>query len=145
LWTFSFREGDTIQAKDIRLAYKRLQQKFTEAPLLFRPDSSEQQRVASQLKPFQIQTINNNQIYQALPYQAFNTGKALGHLVIVPPTLKVENLTFDDDDIVLLQSSYPDITPVTGVITTKFSTPLSHVNLRSSAWGIPNATIKKTR
>ncbi len=142
LWTFSFWEGDTIQVKDIRFAYKRLQQTFTIAPLLFRPDSSEQERVASQLKPFQIKTINNNQIYQSLPYQAFNTGSALGRLVIVPPTTKVENLSFDEDDIVLLQSSYPDISPVAGVITTKFSTPLSHVNLRASAWGVPNATIK---
>jgi phosphoenolpyruvate synthase/pyruvate phosphate dikinase len=43
---------------------------------------------------------------------------------------------------VLLQTSYPDISPVAGVITSQFSTPLSHVNLRASAWGIPNATIK---
>ncbi len=142
LWTFSFWEGDTIQAKDIQLAYKRLQQTFTLAPLVFRPDSSEQERVASQLKAFRIPTINNNQIYQSLPYQAFNAGSAIGRLVIVPPTSKIENLTFDEDDIVLLQSSYPDISPVAGVITTKFSTPLSHVNLRASAWGIPNATIK---
>ena len=142
LWTFSFWEGDTIQAPDIQLAYKRLQQTFTVAPLVFRPDSSEQERVASQLKPFHIQTINNNQIYQSLPYQAFNTGSAIGRLVIVPPTTQIENLTFDEDDIVLLQSSYPDISPVAGVITTQFSTPLSHVNLRASAWGIPNATIK---
>ena len=28
------------------------------------------------------------------------------------------------------------------MITSQFSTPLSHVNLRASAWGIPNATIK---
>ena len=142
LWTFSFWEGDTIQAKDIRTAYKRLQETFTVAPLVFRPDSSEQELVASQLKPFHIPIINNNQIYQSLPYQAFNTGDAIGRLVIVPPSSDIENLTFNDDDIVLLQSSYPDISPVAGVITTKFSTPLSHVNLRARAWGIPNATIK---
>ncbi|MDI1299088.1 PEP/pyruvate-binding domain-containing protein [Methylotenera sp.] len=142
LWTFSFWEGDTIQAQDIQLAYKRLQQTFTVAPLVFRPDSSEQERVANQLKSFHIPTINNNQIYQSLPYQAFNTGSAIGRLVIVPPTTPIENLTFDEDDIVLLQSSYPDISPVAGVITTQFSTPLSHVNLRASAWGVPNATIK---
>ena len=142
LWTFSFWEGDTIQAQDIQLAYKRLQQAFTVAPLVYRPDSSEQERVASQLKSLHIQAINNNQIYQSLPYQAFNTGNAIGRLVIVPLTSKIENLTFDEDDIVLLQSSYPDISPVAGVITTRFSTPLSHVNLRASAWGVPNATIK---
>lgn len=62
--------------------------------------------------------------------------------MIVPPTTKVENLSFNEDDIVLLQSSYPDISPVSGVITTQFSTPLSHVNLRAGAWRIPNATIK---
>lgn len=142
LWTFSFWEGDTITAKDINRAHKRLQQTFTVAPLLFRPDSSAQEQVAKQLKPFHIATINNNQIYQSLPYQAFNAGSAIGRLVIVPPSSKVENLSFNEDDIVLLQSSYPDISPVAGVITTQFSTPLSHVNLRASAWGIPNATIK---
>ncbi len=142
LWTFSFWEGDTIQARDIRRTYKRLQQTFKLAQLVFRPDSSAQERVAKQLKPFHIDTINNNQIYQSLPYQAFNTGSAIGRLVVVPPTTKIENLSFNEDDIVLLQRSYPDISPVSGVITTKFSTPLSHVNLRAGAWGIPNATIK---
>jgi pyruvate, water dikinase len=142
LWTFSFWEGDTIQAKDIRRTYKRLQQTFKIAQLVFRPDSSAQERVAKQLKPFHIATINNNQIYKSQPYQAFNIGSTIGKLVIVPPTAKVENLSFNEDDIVLLQSSYPDISPVSGVITTQFSTPLSHVNLRASSWGIPNATIK---
>jgi pyruvate, water dikinase len=142
LWTFSFWEGDTIQAKDIRRTYKRLQQTFKVAPLVFRPDSSAQEQVAKQLKPYKIATINNNQIYKSLPYQAFNTGSAIGRLVIVPPTTTVENLSFNEGDIVLLQSSYPDISPVSGVITSQFSTPLSHVNLRAGAWGIPNATIK---
>jgi pyruvate, water dikinase len=142
LWTFSFWEGDTITPKDIRRTFKKLQQTFTIAPLVFRPDSSRQEQVAKLLKPYKIATINNNQIYKSLPYQAFNTGRAIGRLVIVPPTTKVENLSFNEDDIVLLQSSYPDISPVSGVITTKFSTPLSHVNLRAGAWGIPNATIK---
>ena len=142
LWTFSFWEGDTIQAKDIRRVHKRLQQTFTIASLIFRPDSSAQEKVAKQLKAYKIATINNNQIYKSQSYQAFNIGSAIGKLVIVPPTTKVENLSFNEEDIVLLQSSYPDISPVSGVITTQFSTPLSHVNLRAGAWGIPNATIK---
>jgi pyruvate, water dikinase len=94
------------------------------------------------LKPYKIATINNNQIYKSLPYQAFNVGKAVGTLHIVPPKANIESITFADDDIALLQTSYPDIAPVAGIITTQFSTPLSHVNLRASSWGIPNATIK---
>ena len=144
-WTFSFWEGDTITPKDISRAYKRLQQTFTIANLKFRPDSSNQEKVAARLKSYRIATINNNQIYKALPYQAFNVGKAVGTLHIVPPNANIETIIFADDDIVLLQTSYPDIAPVGGIITTRFSTPLSHVNLRASAWGIPNATIKNAR
>ena len=142
LWTFSFWEGDTIQAKDIHRTYKRLGQTFKIAQFKYRPDSTAQERMAGKLKSYRIPTINNHQIYQASPYQAFNSGSAVGRFVIVPPTAKVEDLSFNEDDIVLLQTSYPDISPVAGVMTSQFSTPLSHVNLRATAWGIPNATIK---
>ena len=142
LWTFSFWEGDAIQAKDIRRTYTRLQQTFTIAKLQFRPDSLAQEKVAAQLKPYKIATINNNQIYKSLPYQAFNVGQTVGTLRIVPPQADIESITFADDDIALLQTSYPDIAPVAGIVTTQFSTPLSHVNLRASSWGIPNAAIK---
>src|SRR6185295_9001471 len=54
-------------------------------------------------------------------------------------------MNFERTDIALLQESYPDITPVSGILATTFSTPLSHVNLRASAWGIPNAGDKKAR
>ena len=141
-WTFSFWEGDAIQVNDIRRTYKRLQQTFAIANLKFRPDSSNQEKVAKQLKPYRIASINNNQIYKALPYQAFNVGQTIGTLQIVPPNANIEAIAFADDEVVLLQTSYPDIAPVAGIITTQFSTPLSHVNLRASAWGIPNATIK---
>jgi phosphoenolpyruvate synthase/pyruvate phosphate dikinase len=53
----------------------------------------------------------------------------------------VEKLSFGRDEIVILQESYPDLSPVAGVISTTFSTPLSHVNLRAKAWGIPNAGV----
>ena len=51
-------------------------------------------------------------------------------------------MSFKTTDIVLLQAAYPDISPVAGIITNQFSTPLAHVNLRASAWGIPNASLK---
>ena len=140
LWTFSFWEGDTIQVADIRRTFKRLQQTFKLAPLVFRPDSSMQERVAKQLKPFKIATINNNQIYQAQPYQAFNTGVAVGRLKVVPIGTQYENLQFLPEDIVILQEAYPDISPVAGIVTSLPSTPLAHVNLRAAAWGIPNCT-----
>jgi pyruvate, water dikinase len=140
LWTFSFWEGDTITPKDIRSTYKKLQQTFKVAPLVYRPDSTRQENVAKLLKPYKIATINNNQIYKSQPYQAFNTGVAVGRLNIVPVGSKFENLQFAADEIVILQEAYPDISPVAGIVTSVPSTPLAHVNLRAAAWGIPNAT-----
>src|SRR5207302_11483355 len=78
-------------------------------------------------------------------FQAFNKGRAVGKLHVVPLGTAYESLVFDRHDIVLLQESYPDITPVAGILATQFSTPLSHVNLRAGAWGIPNAGDKKAR
>ena len=142
VWTFSFWEGDTITAPQVQRTYRHLQKSFTLAALKFRPDSSAQERLIAPLKSLQVPSISNNQIYRASAYQAFNEGQALGKLVIVPPTAQLEDLVFASDDIVMLQTSYPDISPVAGVITTQFSTPLSHVNLRARAWGIPNSSIK---
>ena len=141
-WTFSFWEGDTIDAPTIAKAAKKLEKSFNIASLTFRPDSSYQENIAKQLKLWRVPVMNNNQIYQAMPYQAFNTGAAVGVLNIVPPSQKIENLQFLQQDIVILQQSYPDISPVSGIITTEFSTPLSHVNLRAGAWDIPNASLK---
>ena len=139
LWTLSFWEGDTITPKDIRRTHQRLQQTFDLAPLVFRPDSPAQEKVAAQLKAYKIATISNHKIYKSQPYQAFNTGVAVGRLNIVPLATKPENLQFAPDEIVVLQEAYPDISPVAGIITVKPSTPLAHVNLRAAAWGIPNA------
>ena len=63
----------------------------------------------------------------------------------MPVGTPYEAATFDRHDIVLLQESFPDITPVAGILATTFSTPLSHVNLRAGAWKIPNAGDKKAR
>jgi pyruvate, water dikinase len=141
-WTFSFWEGDTIEAEAVAEVATKLSKHFKLAPLKFRPDSSYQERMAKDLFKWHVPIINNATLYQAMPFQAFNTGEAVGKLSIVPASQKIENLTFSKYDIVILQQSYPDISPVSGIITTQFSTPLSHVNLRANAWGIPNAGLK---
>jgi hypothetical protein len=104
-----------------------------------------QQSVANDVKKKGLKTITNDEIYKAATFQAFNKGRTVGKLRIVPVGTPFESLTFERTDIVLLQESYPDITPVAGIIATQFSTPLSHVNLRAGAWKIPNAGDKKAR
>jgi len=82
--------------------------------------------------------ILNDAIYQAADYVAFNQGTAVGTLRLVPPNVPESELTFDPGEIVVLHTPLADITPVAGIISEQFSTPLSHVSLRARAWKIPN-------
>ncbi len=144
-WTFSFWEGDKIGPDDLLRLHKRLGQSFFVKDLAFRPDSPLQQNVATEVARRGLATITNDEIYKSAQFQAFTKGRAVGKLRVVPVGTAYESVIFDRHDIVLLQESYPDITPVAGIIATSFSTPLSHVNLRAGAWRIPNAGDKKAR
>jgi hypothetical protein len=144
-WSFAFWEGDKIGAPDVIRAKKRLGETFFMKNLAFRPDSPMQQKVAAEVKRLGHATVTNDEIYKAADFQAFHAGRAVGKLRVVPVGTPFESLVFGRHEIVLLQESYPDITPVAGIIATSFSTPLSHVNLRANAWGIPNAGDKKAR
>jgi Pyruvate phosphate dikinase, AMP/ATP-binding domain len=144
-WTFSFWEGDKIGASDVMRVKQRLAETFFVKDIVFRPDSPMQQKVADEVAKRGLKTITNDEIYKSAELQAFTKGRAVGKLHVVPLGTAYESLIFDRHDIVLLQESYPDITPVAGILATAFSTPLSHVNLRAGAWGIPNAGDKKAR
>ncbi|HYI02667.1 PEP/pyruvate-binding domain-containing protein, partial [Hyalangium sp.] len=140
-WTFSFWESDRIRPAGVRRTRELLLKSFFVQDLAFRPESTAQESLLAELKD--IPTVTSDTLYKQADYRAFNLGKALGRLRIVPPGTPYESLFFDPDDIVVLQESYPDLPPVAGVLSTRFSTPLSHVNLRARAWGIPNATLKE--
>ena len=144
-WTFSFWEGDKVGPADVMKVSKKLEETFFQKKLPFRPDSPMQEKVAVDVKKLGLATVTNNEIYKAADFQAFNKGRTVGKLHVVPIGTPYESLNYGRTDIVLLQESYPDITPVAGIIATQFSTPLSHVNLRAGAWGIPNAGDKKAR
>jgi Pyruvate phosphate dikinase, AMP/ATP-binding domain len=144
-WSFAFWEGDKIGAPDVLRAKQRLGEAFFVKNLAFRPDSPMQQKVATEVKRLGHAIVTNDELYKAAEFQAFNAGRAVGKLRVVPVGTPYESLVFGRHEIVLLQESYPDITPVAGIIATTFSTPLSHVNLRANAWGIPNAGDKKAR
>lgn len=144
-WSFSFWEGDKIGPDDVVRVAKRLDETFWKKGMPFRPDSPMQTTVGADVKKRGLTIVSNDEIYKASEYQAFTKGHAVGKLKVVPPGTPYEQATFQREDIVLLQESYPDISPVAGILATQFSTPLSHVNLRANAWGIPNAGDKKAR
>ena len=141
VWTFAFWDGDLATAEHVRHAYRRMKETFYQGDLVkFRPDSNYQEKVAKQLTD--VPVILNDQIYQATDYVAFNPGTAVGTLRLLPANVPAAELTFDPGDIVVLHTPLADITPVAGIISEQFSTPLSHVSLRAHAWGIPSIGLR---
>src|SRR5262249_35692083 len=49
------------------------------------------------------------------------------------------------NEILVLDEVPVQLPPVAGIITTKPSTPLSHINLLAKGWGIPNVYIKNAQ
>jgi hypothetical protein len=140
-WTFAFWEGDKMTADHVRHAYQRMKDTFYLADKVkFRPDSTRQEQLAKTLT--EVPVITNDELYKSAAFQTFNPGVAIGTLRQVPAGVDYDSLTFKPDEIVILPESLPDITPVAGIISETFSTPLSHVSLRARAWGIPNIGLK---
>ncbi|MBL0214421.1 MAG: PEP/pyruvate-binding domain-containing protein [Myxococcales bacterium] len=144
VWTFAFWDGDLATPEHVTHAYKRMKETFFKGDVVkYRPDSSYQEAVAKKLKdvPF----ILNDALYQAADYVAFNQGSAIGKLRLVPLGVAESELTFDPGEVVVLTTPLADITPVAGIISEQFSTPLSHVSLRAKAWQIPNIGLHGAR
>ena len=143
VWTLAFWDGDKATAAHVRLAFARMRETFYLASKVkFRPNSNDQEAVAAELD--EIPFVTNDVLYKAVGYQPFHKGTAVGKLRIVraAPGDDPTSLTFAPDEIVILPEPLTDITPVAGIVSESFSTPLSHVNLRAATWDIPNAGLR---
>lgn len=140
-WTFAFWDGDLANEDHVRRAYRRIKDTFFLGDRVrFRPDSNHQEAVARRLGdvPF----VLNDQLYKQAEYQAFNKGAAIGTLRIVPADATEADLVLAPDEIVVLPGTLSDITPVAGIVSETFSSPLSHVSLRAKGWRIPNVGLR---
>lgn len=114
--------------------------------LAFKPNSLVQEALRSELTALQIPMLPNDALAGNRLFQVVHAGRpATGRLRIVTETdpAAIEALVFNRNEIVLLQSIPNDITRVAGVITTRPTTPLSHVSLRARTWNIPNVMLKE--
>lgn len=136
-WTFAYWAGDKATSAHVERAYKKIKATFYNGDKIrFRPDSDYQVKIAKATKtvPF----VLNDELYKSQAYTAFNPGSSVGKLRIVPEEIPEDQLTFDSGEIVVLKAVLSDITPVAGIISETFSTPLSHLSLRAKGWKIPN-------
>jgi rifampicin phosphotransferase len=132
-----FWEGDKMTPDILKTAMTSVQAAFPK-PVAFKPNSQPQTDLAATIKG--ITVLDTNAVYGSRPVLVLNAGKAVGRLRIVERV--TEDTVLEPLDIVILKESPLRLSPVAGIITTEFSTPLSHVNLLAKSWRVPNGYVK---
>ena len=138
-WTFEFWEGDLIPPDQIKIAAEVIKNSFF-MPLTYKPNSVRQDEASRALG---LQRVLQSDINQDLEYQALNVASGIGRIHVVPKL--DEHVEIGFNEILVLDEVPIQLPPVAGVITSKPSTPLSHINLLAKGWGIPNAYIKNAQ
>jgi hypothetical protein len=133
-FTFELWEGDLATAGILREAYDALHASFF-APLFFKPNSAHQLEASKE-----IPGILSSELDSPGDYAPLNRAVGVGVLRILDQI--TDETIIDRNEIVILREPPLRLTPLIGLITTSFSTPLSHVNLLAKGWGVPNAYIK---
>lgn len=132
-----FWQGDKLDVPLLTLTLDRIASAFPE-PVAFTPNSETQLALARALP--QIPVIDGNSIYGAADSLVLNGGSATGRLRLVK-RVQVDML-LGKGDIVILEEMPVWLSPVAGIITAEFSTPLAHVNLLAKSWKVPNAYVR---
>src|SRR5712692_5865149 len=136
-WTFELWEGDLIPSDQIKLASDIINKTFF-TPVAFKPNSNRQDEASANIEG--LQRVSQTEISKNQEYQPLNVAKGLGRIHIIPKLDDHVEIGFNE--ILVLDEVPVQLPPVAGIITTKPSTPLSHINLLAKGWGIPNVYIK---
>jgi hypothetical protein len=139
-WTFEFWEGDLIPAEQVKLAYDIIGKTFFE-PVAFKPNSLRQEEDSAAIEG--MPRVLQSEISQGQEYQALNATKGIGRIHIIEKL--DDHVEIGSNEILVLNEVPITLPPVAGIITTKPSTPLSHINLLAKSWGVPNAYIKNAQ
>ena len=136
-WTFEFWEGDLIPAEQIKLASDVINKTFFE-PVAYKPNSMRQEEASATITG--LERVLQSEIAREQGYQGLNLASGIGRIHIIDKL--DEHVEIGSNEILVLSEVPLNLPPVAGIIVTKPSTPLSHINLLAKSWGIPNAYIK---
>ncbi len=136
-WTYEFWEGDLIPPEQIKLAGDVINKTFFE-PVAYKPNSLRQEEASASLQG--LERVLQSEILSEKNYQALNMASGIGRIHIIDKL--DDHVEIGSNEILVLNEVPLNLPPVAGIITTRPSTPLSHINLLAKSWGIPNAYIK---
>ena len=135
-YTFEFWEGDLISGDLIKLSNDVINKAFY-TEVAFKPNSIRQEDLSADLK---IPKISADEISKNQEYLALNAAKGVGRIHVIDKLDDTVEIGYNE--IVVLNELPLDLPPVAGIIISKPSSPLSHVNLLAKGWNIPNAYVK---
>ncbi len=141
IYTLDLTPVDTADAQMVEKMFRVVKSHtFFGEKLKFLPQSVAQEAVAAGL-PGDIPVITTAELYAGLDYQPLNPGETVGQVRILLAR-DLEQTYVSPRDIVVLDSVPNDISPVAGIITAEFQTPLAHVNVLSRNRGTPNMGLR---
>ncbi len=135
-FTYEFWEGDQLTAALVRQADASVKASFF-APVKFKTNSNLHERRAQEAA---VGFVTQEELVRELPFIALNLGATKGRLRVLDNISQVNSL--QNDDIAVLRQVPISLPPVAGVLTERPSTALSHVNLLTKGWGVPNAYVR---
>jgi hypothetical protein len=136
-WTFEFWEGDLIPAEQIKLTGETINRTFF-APVAFKPNSIRQDEASAGIAG--LERVSQSEIAREQEYQPLNLARGLGRIHVIRKL--DEHVEIGFNEILVLDEVPVTLPPVAGIITSKPSTPLSHINLLAKSWGVPNAYVR---
>ncbi|HEX8282243.1 MAG TPA: PEP/pyruvate-binding domain-containing protein [Pyrinomonadaceae bacterium] len=136
-YTFEYWEGDLATAQLIKTTADVIGKTFFE-PVAYKPNSLRQEQEAAKVAG--LDRVTQSDIAREQEYQALNVAKGLGRIHVIDKL--DDHVEIGSNEILVLNEVPLSLPPVAGVIISKPSTPLSHINLLVKGWGVPNAYIK---
>lgn len=136
-WTFEFWEGDQIPTELIKTTGEVINRSFFTS-VAYKPNSSRQEEASAAITG--LERILQSDISKEQEYEPLNLARGLGRIHIIDKL--DEHVEIGFNEILVLNEVPIQLPPVAGVIVSKPSTPLSHINLLVKGWGAPNAYIK---
>jgi len=135
-YVLRFYAGDEMGCSKIKTIRDRIiSSSYLNEKLYLYPNNSVWENCAN------VPIITSDELYEGQNYQALNLAKGYGYLRKVD----IDNLNktyLGKHDVIILNGIPNDVSVVSGIITTEFQTPLSHINILSHNRGTPNMALR---
>jgi hypothetical protein len=140
-WALELSPYDTASAELIEILYRASAAAAYFGPVLAFHPTSDAVAVEAQRLPADIPIVTTDELFAGIDYQPLSLGSGVGRLRFVQSqNLDDEFLSYDD--LVVIDQVPNDITPVRGLVSETFQTPLSHVNVLARNRGTPNMGLR---